>query len=74
MNFNEIRRMAMDMDINTHRMKKADLIQAIQRAEKNIECFGTERVDYCHEEICLWRTDCLSSNNGKKTTPNAASH
>lgn len=62
MNFNEIRRMVMDMGINTHRMKKPDLIHTIQRMENNMECFGTDRVDYCHEEICLWRNDCLSSN------------
>jgi len=69
MNFNEIRKMAMDMDINTHRMKKPDLIHAIQRAENNIECFGTPRADYCHEEICLWRSDCISMNNNKKVNP-----
>ncbi len=69
MNFNEIRRKAMDMDINTHRMKKSDLIQAIQRTENNMECFATERVDYCHEEICLWRNDCLSSNSKAKANP-----
>jgi len=69
MNFNEIRRMAMDMDINTHRMKKPDLIQAIQRKENNMECFGTERVDYCHEELCLWRDNCLSSNGNAKANP-----
>ena len=66
MNFNEIRKMAMDMDINTHRMKKPDMIRAIQRAENNIECFGTPRVDYCNEEICLWRDDCISKNHNVK--------
>ena len=63
MNYNEIRKMAADMGINTYRMKKQDLIQAIQRAENNMECFGTPRVEYCNEEICLWRDDCIALND-----------
>lgn len=63
MRFQEIQRMAKGMEINTFRMKKMDLIQAIQRKENNIDCFGTTRVDSCGEEACLWRGDCLSSNN-----------
>ena len=63
MHYNDVRKMAMDMGINTHRMKKQDVIQAIQRSENNIECFGTPRVEYCNEEICLWREDCISMND-----------
>jgi DNA-binding IscR family transcriptional regulator len=68
MDFNEIRKMAKGMDINSYRLKKSDIIRAIQRAENNIECFGTQRVDYCNEDQCLWRHDCISLNN------NAQSH
>jgi len=35
------------MDINTYRMKKEGIIRAIQQAEKNMECFATERVESC---------------------------
>ena len=63
MNFNEIRKMAKGMGINTYRLKKPDIIRSIQRAEKNIECFGTERVEHCFEEKCLWRKDCISLND-----------
>lgn len=63
MNFNEIRKMASGMGINTYRLKKTDIIRSIQRAEKNIECFGTERVGYCSEDNCLWRKDCISLNH-----------
>jgi hypothetical protein len=64
--FNTIRKMARDMGINTHRMKKVDIIRNIQRTEGNFECFATQRVDYCQEDGCLWRQDCISSyNNGK---------
>ncbi len=65
MNFQDIRKMAKAMDLKTHRMKKADLILAIQRAESNIDCYGSERGDSCQEQACLWRNDCVTlSNNG----------
>ena len=62
MQFQEIRKMAKAMDINTYRMKKVDMIRAIQNAEQNIPCFGTPRIDDCGESTCLWRQDCLSFN------------
>jgi len=65
MNFQEIRKMAKDLAINTFRMKKVDIIHAIQRAENNMDCYGTERVEYCNEESCLWRADCMAMG-GKK--------
>jgi len=66
MNFNEIRKMARGMGINTYRMKKTDLVRGIQQAEGNIEFYGTERVDYCNKNECLWRNDCLSLSSNKK--------
>ncbi len=62
MKFNEIQKMAKGMGVNTFKMKKTDMILAIQRAENNIECYGTHRVEYCQELACLWREDCLSLN------------
>ena len=62
MKFNEIRKMAKEMQINTYRMKKTDIIRTIQKTENNIECYGTERINNCNEEMCLWRDDCLSLN------------
>ena len=46
-----------------YRMKKTDMIGSIQRAEKNIDCYNTERVENCHENACGWRGDCRSLNN-----------
>ena len=66
MTFNEIRRMAKGMGVNTYRMKKMDLVRGIQQAESNMECYGTERIGYCDEPECLWRKDCLSLNSNKK--------
>ena len=60
MNFNEIRKMAKQMGINTYRMKKPEIIRSIQRVEGNIDCYGTERVEHCREDACLWRQDCLA--------------
>lgn len=55
------------MRINTFQMKKNDMILAIQRAENNIECFGTIRVEYCQELSCLWREDCVSLHKSNKS-------
>jgi len=63
MRFQEIRRIAKDMGIGTYRMNKTDVIRAIQKEENNIECYGTERVEICQEEACLWKSDCLLLNN-----------
>jgi len=63
MDFNDIRRMAKGMGIHTRGMKKIEAIRSIQRAENNIDCYGTERVDTCNETACLWRDDCLSLHN-----------
>jgi len=63
MKIQEIQKIAKNMGINTFRMKKADIVRAIQRAENNMDCFYTPRVEYCGELLCLWREDCLLLNN-----------
>ena len=63
MNLNDVKKIAKGMGLNTHGMKKIDVVRAIQRAENNIECYGTERVATCYEEGCLWRIECLSLND-----------
>jgi hypothetical protein len=65
-NFNEIRGMAKGLGVNTYRMRKTDVIHAIQRAEGNPDCFGSPRVDACGEDRCLWREDCVSLKNPKE--------
>ena len=66
MRFQDIQKMAKGMGINTFRMKKTNIIRAIQGKENNIECYGTERANHCEEEACLWRSDCLSLMQGAK--------
>jgi hypothetical protein len=65
MNLSDIKKMAKGMGLNTHGMKKIDGVRAIQRAENSIECYGTERVDRCHEDGCLWRNDCFSLSHNR---------
>ena len=47
------------MGLKIGRQRKAELINSIQKAEGNIVCFGTERVQSCGEENCLWRDSCF---------------
>ncbi|MBW2707872.1 MAG: SAP domain-containing protein [Deltaproteobacteria bacterium] len=65
MHFNGIRKMAKEMNISTYRMKKPDIIRAIQRTENNPECYGTVRIQDCNEPQCLWRTECVVHNGGQ---------
>lgn len=53
MRLREIRTMAKDMGIGMHRMKKAEITPAIQREQKNIECYCLPGVDICQEEACV---------------------
>lgn len=65
MNINEVRKTAKMLGVNTRNMKKREIILAIQRAEKNIDCFGSDRVNICGEETCLWREDCYQPQTKK---------
>jgi hypothetical protein len=58
MKVQEIREIAARMGIKAGKMKKAELIRAIQQAEHNEACFETGRVDSCGQDLCLWREDC----------------
>ncbi len=69
MNFNELKKMAKVMGINTYRVKKPDIIRSIQRVENNIQCFDTQRVEYCREHVCLWRNDCVKRNQDRQPNP-----
>jgi len=58
MNLKEIKAKAKQLNIKPGKMKKKELIQAIQKAENNIVCYGSNRAAYCGEDDCLWRRDC----------------
>lgn len=58
-NMKEIREMARQLGVRSIRMRKADLIRAIQRAEGNFDCYGTATEEECDQEECLWREECF---------------
>lgn len=58
MKIDEIKEIAKQHNIKTGKMKKADLIRAIQEAEKNDQCFSTGKAEQCGQGACLWREDC----------------
>jgi hypothetical protein len=46
------------------RMRKGEMIRAIQRAEGNQECFGAPWRFDCAQHGCCWRGDCLTREPG----------
>jgi hypothetical protein len=53
-----VREKARMLNLNPGKMKKADLIRAIQAKEGNFPCFETAK-DFCNQMECCWKSDCL---------------
>ena len=58
MKMQELREKAKEFGLKTGRMKKVDLIRAIQSEEGNTPCFKTTDTS-CDQVDCLWRNDCF---------------
>ncbi|HPX60671.1 MAG TPA: SAP domain-containing protein [Deltaproteobacteria bacterium] len=58
MKIDVIKEIAKQHNIKTGKLKKAELIRAIQESEKNDACFETGKMDVCGQENCIWREDC----------------
>ena len=58
MKMQAVREKAKKLDVNPGRMKKTDLIRAIQAKEGNPECFQMGK-DSCDQTECCWQDDCL---------------
>ena len=58
MKMNDIKEIARQRGINPAKMKKVDLIRAIQKDEGNPECCSTGKKHECGQDLCLWRDDC----------------
>ena len=58
MKLDEIKEIAKQHNIKAGKMKKAELVRAIQQAEHNDACFETGKAINCGQNTCLWREDC----------------
>jgi hypothetical protein len=58
MKLEEIKEIAKQHDIKIGKMKKAELVRAIQSVEGNNICFETGQALDCGQTECLWRVDC----------------
>jgi hypothetical protein len=58
MKLEEIKTIARQHDIKVGKLKKAELVRAIQSAERNDACFETGQASECGQAGCLWRADC----------------
>jgi hypothetical protein len=58
MKLEEIKSLAQLHSIKVNKMKKADLVRAIQRAEWNEQCFESGASATCGQHTCAWREDC----------------
>jgi hypothetical protein len=58
MKLQEIKEMAQRMEITAGKMKKSDLIRAIQKKEGNADCFESGVSSECGQHGCLWSGDC----------------
>ena len=58
MKLDELKEIAKKHNIKAGKMKKADLVRAIQAAEANEQCFDTGASATCGQDGCLWREDC----------------
>jgi hypothetical protein len=58
MKVEEIKVIAGQRGVKVGKMKKSEIVRAIQDAEGNPTCFDTAKADVCGQTICLWRQDC----------------
>ncbi|VAW98347.1 hypothetical protein MNBD_GAMMA22-2463 [hydrothermal vent metagenome] len=60
MQIQEIRDIAKAIGIKTGKLSKLNLIQEIQRAEGNFDCFASATQGECSQNDCCWRSDCFT--------------
>jgi len=68
MRYQDIQKMAKRMGLQANKMRKTEMVRAIQRAEGNNACYGTA-VSFCEQHNCLWREDCLAETE-QASAPN----
>ena len=58
MKMDQIKEIARHRGLNQAKLKKIDLIRAIQKDEGNEVCCTTGHKGECGQPECLWRDDC----------------
>ena len=58
MKLDEIKMIAQQHGLKAGKLKKDDLIRAIQSAEAYDACFNLGKSGACGQDDCLWRSDC----------------
>lgn len=58
MKIDAIKEIAKQHQLKPGKANKGELIRAIQQAEGNTACFGSNRANECGQLSCLWREDC----------------
>ena len=58
MKLTDIKLIAVRYGLSGAKLKKSELIRAIQVAENNTPCFDTGTAAECGQTGCLWRGDC----------------
>jgi hypothetical protein len=58
MTLQKIREIAKQRGLAVGRMKKGEIVRAIQQAEGNAACFDTGKSAECGQSDCLWQRVC----------------
>ena len=61
LNMREIRIKAKALGLTPRKMRKAELVHAVQTAEGHTPCFGTSD-DQCSHTDCCFMIDCLKTD------------
>lgn len=59
MTLKELQTLAKSRGLKTGKLRKFQLIRAIQEDEGNFPCFGSALKGECDQSECSWRADCL---------------
>jgi len=59
MNLQELRVLAQNHGLKPRKIKRRELIRAIQRHEGNFDCYATAYDGFCDQSGCLWRRGCF---------------
>jgi len=65
----QLKEIAKSKGMTVKNMKQENIIRLIQRAEGNVDCFGTARAEECCQYNCAWYPHCQDKTFSCKTAP-----